>query len=103
MAWIHHPALDVDVEVPDATVEIWCGEPGWRPGTRENPEPWTPPLQLDENGDPIPAPEDPELTVALENSEPTAEEAPSSKRRAGTPAATAVPVGDLTTTPDTED
>jgi hypothetical protein len=94
MAWIHHPALDVDAEVPDDTVDIWCGEPGWRPGTRENPEPWSPPQQLDENGDPIHAPE---------NSEPTADPAPSSKRRTGTPAATSVPVGDPTTTPDTED
>lgn len=91
MAWIHHPVLEVDVEVPDETVEIWCGDPGWRPGTLTNPEPWSPPPALDADGNPITAPE---------ISEPAAEAAPSSKKR-GTPAT--VPVGDSTITPDTED
>ncbi len=50
MAWIHHPLLDVDVEVPDDLVEHWCGEPGWRPGTRENPEPFTPPHEIEPDG-----------------------------------------------------
>jgi hypothetical protein len=90
MAWIHHPILDVDVEVPDETVEIWCGEPGWRPGTRENPEPWEPP-SLDDTGEPL-----------AENSEPVDQPVDGSKKRGGSTAAATVPVGD-TTTPDTED
>ena len=54
MAWIHHPELAVDAEVPDETAEIWFGEPGWRPGTVECPEPWEP-QQFDADGNPTKA------------------------------------------------
>lgn len=99
MALIHHPDLDVEyVEVPDDTVEIWCSEPGWRPGTKSNPEPWNPPV-LDENGNPIPEPQTPEGAADL--SETPADTGTGSKKRRSD--ASPVPVGDPTTTPDTED
>lgn len=102
MAWIHHPELAVDAEVPDETAEIWFGEPGWRPGTVECPEPWEP-QQFDADGNPIP--------TAVEESapdlvEPDPSEAPASDATTPTTrkrATATVPVGDPTTTPDTED
>jgi hypothetical protein len=29
VALIHHPVLHREVDVPDTTVPIWTGEPGW--------------------------------------------------------------------------
>jgi hypothetical protein len=50
MAVIHHPELQAESEVPDETLDIWC-EIGWRPGTLDNPEPWEPPVTVDDLDD----------------------------------------------------
>lgn len=76
MPFIHHPDLGVEREVPDDTVDIWCGDPGWRPGTLEDPEPWPPADQAD--------PDEPSTDL-------------------GEPAESTVPAGDTTFTPSEED
>lgn len=78
MAFIHHPELERDAEVPDETVEIWI-ESGWRPGTCECPEPWNPP-SLD--GEEIPAEEPaPDLVTPDESTVPVGDTATPSRKR----------------------
>lgn len=47
MAWIHHPELAAQCEVPDDLVSTWT-ESGWRRGTLLEPEPWSPPTEPDD-------------------------------------------------------
>lgn len=64
MAVMYHPEVGVEVDVPDAHIEIFCGEDG--SGWIEGPAPWP----RDDFGVAMPPPlEDSELAAILDEEE----------------------------------